>query len=157
MKPSVCSEGPLHPLRETPSGPAIVPTNFPLYLGLFFAPFIPIAWYFTKDLDLDAGLKLAAWLLPLFAAAGSLVGWAVLHVLASRFIFNDIQRRLEFRGLRFSGQNQRIAANGGRTSRPASDCKQCIALALGGAGGRGWWSREATGRREGPRSFLLRF
>ena len=105
LEPSVYSEGPLHPLRDTPSGPGIVPTNFPLYLGLFFMPFVAIAWYFTKDLDIDAGLKLVAWLFPLFAAVGPLVGWAVLQVLASRFIFNDVRRRLEFGGPRFRGQS----------------------------------------------------
>lgn len=77
--------------------------EFPFAPGLSFLPLVSIAWYFTKGLDIDPGLTLAAWLFPLMAAAGPLVGWVLLQGLASRFIFNQVHRRLEFRCLRFCG------------------------------------------------------
>lgn len=92
LQPSVYSEGPMHPLREVPNGLLFKPSDFPLYLGLIIAPLIAIAWYATRNLNIDEGLKLAAWLFPLFASIGPLVGWAVMQVLATRFFFNSASR-----------------------------------------------------------------
>jgi hypothetical protein len=101
LEPTVYSEGPMHPLYESSSGLVMRPSDFPLYLGLGLAPLIFLGWYFTRNLDIDKGLKLVAWLFPLFASLGPLVGWVLMRVLASRFFFNAVGRRLEFRGPRF--------------------------------------------------------
>ncbi|NOZ22744.1 MAG: hypothetical protein GXP25_16825 [Planctomycetes bacterium] len=93
----------MHPLRETVDGLRISPSNFPLYQSFFFFLLVFVGWYFTKDLDIDNVLKLVAWLFPLFAAGGSLVGWCAMKAIMSQFDFNVRSRRLEFRGLRFRG------------------------------------------------------
>jgi hypothetical protein len=104
LEPAIYSEGALHPMRKSASGLVMGPTNTALYLGLGCSPLIFIAWYFTKDLDIAPGLKLAAWLFPVFATVGLFVAWALTHILASRFVFNTVLRRVEFHGLRFRGQ-----------------------------------------------------
>jgi len=103
LKPDICSEGPMHALRETSRGLLLGPSNFPLYLGLFFLPFIPTLWYMTKDAGVDPGLKLAAWLFPAFAACASFVGWGLMRVIATTLRFDRQNRRLQFSGIRFHG------------------------------------------------------
>jgi hypothetical protein len=103
LEPTVYSEGPMHPLYELSSGLVMKPSDFPLYLGLGLAPLIVVGWYVIRNLDIDKGLKLVAWLFPLFASLGPLIAWVLMRVLASRFFFNAAGRRLEFRGPRFRG------------------------------------------------------
>lgn len=104
LKPSVCSEGTFHPLRETSFGLVFEPSRFPLWFGIAMSPLVPVAWNLASGLGIDPGLKLAIWLFPLFAATGSLVGWMLMRLVFARIRVDVRNRRIDFGGLRFRGE-----------------------------------------------------
>ena len=74
-------------------------SNGPLYFGVFFLLLAPAAWYLTRDLEIDPGLKLAAWLFPLFAGTPTVIMYAVMRTLGSRVVFDTMAEEVRISGL----------------------------------------------------------
>jgi len=93
-----------HRLVETTDGVALLPTRRgPLYFAIVAYLLVIPAWFFTKDLDIDEGLKLAAWLFPVFAGTGPLILYVAMSKLGSKFVFDTLKREVRLTGLRFRG------------------------------------------------------
>ena len=114
-----------HQLVETSYGAELVSGGKgPLYFGVLFLLSAPAVWYFTKNLNIDKGLKLAAWLFPLFAGAAPFAMYFVKKALAMSAQFDVIARDVRLSGVRFWGGltiplNEVMAVQtcyGGRTS-----------------------------------------
>ena len=71
----------------------------PLIFAALFYVAAFLAWLLTKDLEIDKGLKLAAWLLCLFAATGPLLMWCISRLLSSDMRFDLRANRLRLRGM----------------------------------------------------------
>ncbi len=93
-----------HSFVERDNGVGLVPSNGPLYFALFFYALAPLAWHLTKGLEIDKGLKLAAWLFPLFAATGPLILWGFMIKFFGRFFFDLYRSELILTGFRFTGR-----------------------------------------------------
>ncbi len=93
-----------HRLAQTMEGVALLPTRRgPLYFAVVAYVVAVAAWLLTRDLEIDKGLKLAAWLFPVFAGTGPLVLYAVMSKLGSRMVFDTMKREVRLRGIRFRG------------------------------------------------------
>jgi len=90
-----------HKLLERMGGLELVPgTNGPLYFGAFFLLLAPAAWYLTRELDIDSGLKLGAWLFPVFAGTGPLIMFFVMRMVGSRVVFDNLRDEVRTSGIR---------------------------------------------------------
>ncbi len=92
-----------HSFVEKDNGVGLTPSNGPLYFALFFYALAPLAWHLTRGLDIDKGLRLAAWLFPLFTATGPLILWVVMTKFFARFFFDLYRNELILTGFRFKG------------------------------------------------------
>jgi hypothetical protein len=95
VNPGFSSSHETHRLIETPRGLALEPTRRgPLHFALVaYAAAVP-AWLLTKDLHIELGIKVAAWLFPVFAGTGPLIMYFVMAGLGARISFDTTAREV---------------------------------------------------------------
>jgi hypothetical protein len=95
---------PTHSFVERENGVGLVPNKGPLYFALFFYALVPVAWYLTKGLNIEPGIKLVAWLFPAFTATGPFILWIIMTKFCASFFFNIYRNELILKGFRFKGE-----------------------------------------------------
>lgn len=120
-----------HRLVERMDGLELVPgTRGPLYFGIFFLLLAPVAWYLTRDLDIPSGLKVGAWLFPIFAGTGPLIMFFVMRLIGARVVFDTMREEVRTSGIRL-----------GRRTIPMKSLRAVQTCYAGRTHGDGSWEK----------------